>query len=251
MRPTIVELTDSFAGALTVVPPIQPGVCDLCHGPIEEARARCWSCAQTSSVVSHPVDLVVPISLCARGGQLHHTLRSYKDASRPQIRHQFTRLLGALLGRFLDIHSACIAEASGRRWDYITTVPSTKPRPGRRPLEDAIVMVKELASMHQRALERGPTVVERLRPAEDNFRAVGDLTGDAVLLLDDTFTSGTRVQAAASTLQAAGAAVTGAVVVGRFINPNYNAAATELWKRVNDVPFDFEWCCIHDTRGYR
>lgn len=74
---------------------------------------------------------------------------------------------------------------------------------------------------------------------------VEDVTDHTVLLLDDTFTTGTSVQSATSTLTAAGATVSGVLVVGRFINPDYNAASTALWNSVSTVPFDFETCCLH------
>lgn len=244
MRPTIADLTDSFAPALRVVPAVRRGVCDLCHGAVEEMYSRCWSCDHTSSAIDNPVELVVPISLCDRGGQLHYVLRNYKDNARPQVRHEFTRLIGAVVARFLDQHSACLERASSGSWEWITTVPSTTPRPGRRPLEDSMSMVRELAQVHQRTLVSSRGRPERLRPSADIFDVVTDVRQKRILLVDDTFTTGTNIQSAASALHAEGATVAAALVVGRFINPDYNAPVQALWNSVKDLQFDYATCCL-------
>ncbi len=244
MRPTIAELTDAFASSLTVVPRVKPGICSLCHGAAH-AGTMCWSCHHTASRVDSPTALVVPISLCESRGQLHYALRKYKDARQPHVRNQFTRLLGALLARFLDSHTSCIESAAGFQWDYITTVPSTHDRPGRRPLEDVVSRVRELAQRHTRTLDAGVLPVKRLDPREENFEIVRKIRSDRILLVDDTFTSGTTVQAAASALNRAGATVVAAVVIGRFIHPDYDEAAQTLWNGVKDLTFNFDDCCVH------
>jgi hypothetical protein len=49
-----------------------------------------------------------------------------------------------------------------------------------------------------------------------------------ILLIDDTFTSGARLQSAASALALAGATVVAAFTLGRFIRPDYNVESQEL-----------------------
>lgn len=87
--------------------------------------------------------------------------------------------------------------------------------------------------------------VERGRPREENFEVIADVRGRAFLLLDDTFTSGTHAQAAASALQEAGGDVVAVVPIGRFMNPGYDEATQALWDSVKDIPFDFGDCCLH------
>jgi hypothetical protein len=67
-----------------------------------------------------------------------------------------------------------------------------------------------------------------------------------LLLLDDTFTTGARLQSAASALQLAGARMAGAVVVDRFVNPEYCAL---LLKRARARPYDFGRCCLEVEGG--
>jgi adenine/guanine phosphoribosyltransferase-like PRPP-binding protein len=112
-------------------------------------------------------------------------------------------------------------------------------------MEDAVSMVRELAQSHRRALVKGPSLPDRLHPSEDIFQLEEDVRGDCVLLVDDTFTTGTRVQAAASVLQSAGAQVAGVVVIGRYVNPDYNVPVKKLWDELSEIPFDFDHCCLH------
>jgi len=56
-------------------------------------------------------------------------------------------------------------------------------------------------------------------------------------------TSATKLR----TLQLAGAVIPAAVVIGRYLNPGYNEAATQLWERARSRAFTFERCCRCDT----
>jgi orotate phosphoribosyltransferase len=65
-----------------------------------------------------------------------------------------------------------------------------------------------------------------------------------VVLIDDTFTSGARLQSAASRLTLDGANVAAAVVVGRFMNPGWSTSAQELWDAADERTFSFDTCCL-------
>ena len=70
--------------------------------------------------VTHPVELVVPISLTELLGQLHHVLRSYKREDYPaSVRDGFRLQVSALLARFLWQHGDCIRGAAGEDWNAI------------------------------------------------------------------------------------------------------------------------------------
>ncbi len=71
-----------------------------------------------------------------------------------------------------------------------------------------------------------------------------------MLIIDDVFTTGAAVQSAASALSLAGARVSGACVLGRYIKPDYSEAARQLWERaVARKPFRFGRCCLCETSG--
>jgi hypothetical protein len=64
-----------------------------------------------------------------------------------------------------------------------------------------------------------------------------------ILLLDDTWTSGGRLQSLAFALKDAGAGAVGAVVLGRHVNPGFGPSAS-MMERIRSAEFNLERCCI-------
>lgn len=194
--------------------------------------------------VSRPCRLVVPISLAEPSGQLYTVLRGFKNPSYAR-HHDFELQVAALIGRFLRDHGSCIRLTAGRVWTTITSVPSTRARSDEHPLERAIKRVGDLRDVYEPLLARGSAPLGNRLASDDGFEVTADVGGDRVLLIDDTFTSGARVQSAASALHLAGADVVAVLIVGRFIRPNPDYPHDqELLDRSADVPFDFSRCCL-------
>jgi adenine/guanine phosphoribosyltransferase-like PRPP-binding protein len=75
----------------------------------------------------------------------------------------------------------------------------------------------------------------------DRYVAETSLSGEPVLLIDDTWTTGSSAQSAAATLKAAGAGVVAAVVIGRHVNREWN----ENDRRLRALPpFDWNRCAL-------
>jgi hypothetical protein len=192
--------------------------------------------------VSRPLRRVVPISLCEMPSQFYTVLRDYKrDTASAQPR--FRLEAAALLHRFLQAHTTCITEAAGE-WDALAIVPSTRRPEGPYPMEGVIRQSKYLTEMYEPLLTRGPAeMVGRI--ADDNlFATTQSVHGTRVLLIDDTFTTGARIQSAASRLQLDGADVVAAVAVGRIVHPDYSDESKALWDRARSQPFAFDVCCL-------
>ena len=109
---TVEEFTNPHLGTYTPPPPAGPGVCDVCHGVPNAGYVRCWSCDQSTESVSHPVELLVPISFYRVGEQLHTVLKDYKRS--PDERVTATRSPRSSIG------------------SSETTRVASKPRPARR-----------------------------------------------------------------------------------------------------------------------
>jgi adenine/guanine phosphoribosyltransferase-like PRPP-binding protein len=105
-------------------------------------------------------------------------------------------------------------------------------------------MVRVLSGNYLRALGPGSVATEHNLADDRGFVPARDVRGQAFLLIDDTFTSGARIQSAASALALAGGDVVAALVVGRVINPERSPASRELWERVKGIPFSFDQCCL-------
>jgi hypothetical protein len=159
-------------------------------------------------------DVVAPVAYAPKGSRLARDLWLYKSA-RPGAR-EAGAALRALLLVFLHDHGGRVWQQAGMIMpSHACVVPSSRGRPGPHPLQ---------------ALLRGcltlPWTVLHVQPGADlwargldpgRFRAPGPLTGAAVLLLDDTWTTGGSVQSAAVALKGAGARAVAAVVLGRHV----------------------------------
>ena len=205
----------------------------------------CSGCRQTTRAVRHPVRLVVPISLVVVGSQFYTSLSGYKNSQDEDARARFGLRLGALLARFLRDHGDHVRQAAGGDWDVLTIVPSSSGRAGPHPLEDVVGKARAHRPLYRALLDAtGEVELEHRHASERGYRVVQDVAGTRILLIDDTFTTGARVQSAASALTLAGADVVAAVTLGRVIRPDFTDEARELWDRQRAVPFDFGTCCL-------
>ena len=237
------QFTDPYLHHYTTVPAAGPGVCAVCHSGPAPGYAVCFSCQEVMRQVSHPVMTVVPISLYALNSQLWHVLRYYKDGSGRSAELLATQV-AAIIARFAARHLRCVAAGLGGDPDVVTGVPSTRPRPGRHPLETAMRRSAGLAPRYRPLLARGTGSADHNQADDDAFTVPRRLGGERVLLLDDTFTTGARLQSAASALRLHGASAVAAVVVGRVINPEWNENCRRIWDQARETQFSFERCCL-------
>jgi hypothetical protein len=240
-----VQYADANLGMYTPVPAAGPGVCAVCRSGPGPGLAVCRSCTEVMRQVSYPTPNVIPISLYTLESQLWHVLRYYKDASGPGSEF-FALQVTAIIARFTARHLRCAAGLLGGDPAVVTSVPSTRPgqRPGRHPLETAIARVGALASRYAPLLARGPASVDHKLADDDAFTVPGRLGGERVLVVDDTLTSGARLQSAVSALRLNGASAVAAIVVGRVIDPDWNDNCRRIWDRGREIPFSFDRCCL-------
>jgi len=235
--------TDPYLSMYRRVPRRVDGVCRVCRGAPREGFRICWSCSETKGQVSYPVELVVPISLYRLREQLHRVLWNYKNGSPDAARARHRLQVAATLARLISRHTPCLVAAGGSDWNVIAPVPSSSGREGPHPLQQALQMTY-LKNAVRPLLRASTTPPARVRARDDGYATIEDVDGLRVLLVDDTFTSGSHVQSAASTLQLAGATVVAVVVIGRVIDPEFNEECRALWEQAGEEPFDFDVCCL-------
>ena len=239
--PTVAELTALYTNFM-LGPRRGPGVCDVCFN-FTDGYARCYACTHGEAWL----DAVAPISYSVAREQLHHALARYKRLSGEMARRLGVEL-AAVLWRYLAQHEPCVARATGTdAFELVTTVPSSDgQRDGRHPLRK---IVGEIAGptrlRHERLLRRAgvPIYAREFNPGK--YEAVRRLTGQAVLLIDDTWTTGANAQSAAAALKSAGAGRVAAVVIGRHLNREWH----ENDRRLRGItrPFDWEHCALCGT----
>jgi len=240
---TVAELTAPY-GNFLLGPRRGPGVCRTCFN-LTDGYPRCYACAHGGRWL----DAVAPISYSVAGEQLHHALQAYKRGD-TQTSRAFTVELAAVLWRFLSGHERCVARAANApEFPLVTTVPSSDPaRDDEHPLH-AIVgcLVKITAGRHRRLLRRAATDARPHEFSADRYETTAPLDGEAVLVIDDTWTTGANAQGAAAALKRAGAGAVAAVVIGRHLNRSWGSNDRQISGL--QAPFDWDCCALCSRRG--
>ncbi|SCE63532.1 hypothetical protein GA0070558_10129 [Micromonospora haikouensis] len=199
-----------------------------------EGYALCFRCqSHLSRSTGALADLVLPISYSPRTWQHHYNLRTYKGTARSE---QARRSLLAVLLLFLRDHLGCVATRTGAPPTHVITVPSTR-RPGVHPLTDLVG-----SRLHLPWIDS--TVNPSYGPDDHDFHA--DWFAPALpsssspihaLILEDTWTTGARVQSLAYALKVTGVTTVAAIVLGRHVDPTY-APARRLMDAIAEPVFD-------------
>lgn len=182
---------------------------------------------------------VIPISFYAKPSWLRDLMHDYKEHENATTRQDKGRAVAAILARYLHEHANSLASAFGR-WDAVVAVPSTT-RPGISALQKAIeCSFGDTVGTFENCLRPSSGEMDFNEANESGFEVVGDIAGRSYLLVDDTFTTGARLQSAHHALSTAGATVPVAMVVTRKINPSEEYGTDALWERQRQAQFRFE-----------
>ena len=231
--PSVRELSALYENVM-LAPRSGPDICGTCFN-FTAGYARCYACTHSRPAL----DAFVPISYSVAGEQLHHALSSYKRLD-GDVARRLSAILAAILWRFIAHHERCIAQAArSTRFDLVTTVPSSShARDERQRLRQIVAeLVAPTRDRHERLLLRTDTEVPPRTFSEAKFRPTRPLQGQSVLLVDDTWTTGTSAQSAAAALKAAGAGPIAAVVIGRHLNREWH----QKDRRLRGIAQPFEW----------
>ncbi len=231
--PSVRELSDPYANFM-ISPRRGPGVCELCFN-LTRGYRRCYACAHNEDWLA----VVGPISYSVALEQLHRAVLGYKRL-RGEIARRLTVELAAVLWRHLAGHEQCLARAAGvESFELVTTVASgNRDRDDQHPLRRIVgELVGPTRERHERLLRRSTLGLAPRTFNVGKFEAVRPLRNEAVLLIDDTWTTGASAQSAAAALRAAGADRVAAVVIGRHLNREWH----ENDRRLRDITAPFDW----------
>jgi hypothetical protein len=204
----------------------------VCRGPAGGGFAHCFACRTVSHRLGLTLAPVLPVQLCPVPGPLYSVLLGYKESPVAEARRRFSGRVRRLFGAFLTEHRACLEAALGGPADLVLPVPSSA-RPGPAPLERVaglagMAAVALGAHWAPTALRRGEPVVGHMAPHARAFSVPGPerpgVCGARVVLLDDTYVSGSRAQSAAAALRVCGARATLIVPLGRVLRPDRSDA---------------------------
>lgn len=191
------------------------GVCPVCHGDAK-SWPRCWSCANNIKILglADRVPEVYPLGLGIKSQALAVALWNYKRGDTVAQRTSATRDLQALIDERLPHLLGHV------KFDLVCHVPGR--RSGGHSVRElfagtawgAAQDFADILIVQERELDTH-------KPDANRFGVRCPLHGQRVLLLDDTFTTGSTTFAAASALLQAGAAAVSIVVVGRHADTDY------------------------------
>jgi hypothetical protein len=204
------------SGLCTPLPP-GPGCCPVCRGPARGGYPRCFRCsAHRRQAPGLLADAVVPVSYAVAGTAHARRLRAYKSGGPGQ--DEARAALRTLLLVFLHDHGRCLwARARMAAPSHVAVVPTGCGRPGVHPLR---ALIEPYLALPWADLVI--TAGEPVQPREllaGRFAVTGAVHGARVLLLDDTWATGSSAQSAALALKLAGARSVVTLILGRYINP--------------------------------
>ena len=202
----------------------EPGItCAVCTTPVDGFTC-CWRCEQDRRVPG-VADLVVPLVYAIGGTQSATLLWHYKDDPIRTVREHHTLILNWLLYLGISLHERCVGAVVGSPVSVRMTIPSLRGRAEPHPFSALAQWMNAVGGSV--ALAPAPSAMCDRVVSEGKFVVSPDtrLDGQHVLLLDDTWTTGSNAQSAALTVRRAGAAAVSVMVVGRWLSPGYASSA--------------------------
>lgn len=212
--------------------------CSVCTREVD-GFPRCWRCnddrARASASMHRQADLVVPLAYGVDGVQSGHMMRNYKWRQGAVVLSR--RQLAFRLWAALTMHRRCIEFTVGTPLTAWATVPSSSERTGPHPLVAVATAASPPGDLI--GLVPGSKFIPESRAFEPERWALAEPGAAAwhhVLLIDDTWTTGARVQSGAMALAADGATAVTVVVLARWLDPSYAETAAFVNERVSRQP---------------
>lgn len=256
MDPDLTATSDALREELVPIPADAADVCPLCRSGRTQPTRLCFSCERTSGHVEFPCLGIVPISYYTTPSRLRERMHDFKEHASEEVRAIESRSVASIASRYVAEHTNRLAAVFGP-WDGTVAVPSTHHR-NISALQTAIeTNFPGPFAPFERPLTYASGSRMGFNQADEGGFVLDphcDVEGRRYMLIDDTFTTGARVQSAHHALVAAGATVRVVLIVTRKINPDSKYGTDQLWDRQSGVPFNFQapqwWDTqLNDSKG--
>jgi adenine/guanine phosphoribosyltransferase-like PRPP-binding protein len=193
--------------------------CRVCATPVDGFEL-CW-CCRARRRIAGLADLVVPLTYAIANTESATLLQRYKNYPVRTVRQQHSLIINWLLLLGISLHERCVGIAAGLPVSLRLAIPSLTSRTGVHPFVEITRTMNALGGAA--ALVPAPDAVCDRVVGAHKFALQPDLRldGQHVLVLDDTWTTGSNAQSAALTLRRAGACAVSVMVVGRWLSPRF------------------------------
>jgi predicted amidophosphoribosyltransferase len=219
-RKTVWEVLEERRPILGTVPPVyQSFVCSRCLGPVS-GFAHCFGCNKLFASAPHELrGAVVPMTSVVKPSPWYSLLAGYKTSA-----PQYMPPLAAVAYAFITAHEAEITGLLGGESDLLTIVPSTRGIPyDQQPLCSTLALttairerlVQTMSYVSGQSIGRQeykPTVFKPIK---------GTIKGKRVVLVEDTWVSGSRALSAAGALMEAGASGVAVLPIARVLDDGF------------------------------
>ena len=236
MRSTEASATLTYMPNGFVLPPRAGAVvCSGCRSWKATEYEFCRNCNEARTILGHALP-VLPVSLYAKPSRLRDLLAYYKQGR--EVHHpEYLAELRIGAQRFLNAWGSALDAAYGP-FNCVCPVPSTNQ--GDDLVADLFEVPAAVIAPLARLLAPSGQRPTHGSLAFDHFRMIegAGKPGWRILLVDDVFTTGARIQSAAATLRLSGFVVPVGLVLGRRINPKFSPQAGAVWRRQVAVPYD-------------
>lgn len=240
-RDEIMRLSDQLVPQLVPPPREGPGVCTRCRtwndATPDPECSNCTDVRQALGIEPLPISLV---SLYRKPSALRDWLTQYKgrpDDQDPLVT-EYQDIVVALLGRFFLEHGRALYDRLNG-YDAVVVVPSTSrqaPHPLEAVADQALPGIPVL-----RSLARGQGDLGFRKAAKDGYVVTQNPKSHSrLLLIDDVYTTGSRLNSATFALREAGFDVAGGFVIARRVNIDFDPRAKELWDRQSAEAFQWQ-----------
>lgn len=198
------------------------GTCPVCR-TLTTAGAVCNPCARHQATIAVPdaLGFMIYAGAVAPIEQTKSMMYGYKRplTIRPAAAYNTVALLAYLAVRG---HLQCPARLVNRPLTHWSTVPSLSGRPPPHPLRELVASANDVRA--ELPLDSIMPPGSDPRETRDNyFRGRWPLQGDAhVLLIDDTWVTGSRVRSATLALRRAGASAISALSLARWLSVDWD-----------------------------
>lgn len=216
-------------------------VCTRCRGAARDGYRLCYQCQTHRGAGVATASRTAFLTYALQSGQFYTFLRAYKSEQVSPARSRAQVVVSNLLFSALARHLHCLERLSGHSLDAWAVVPSIRANAtssydhALRKLADPM-----LCSLHPHLqeveIEGQPT--QKSRRADPDLYRARPCEGH-ILLLEDTWVSGSHVEAAATALGREGASEVSVLCIARLISPEYRAGQS-LIARVAEVSGDYD-----------